>query len=415
MAIIFKNTGLSDAITSLGDTISSTITDITEKRKKASKEKAFQTRLKGAIDEGGDELEFIKRETLSGTIPEKFQKGIETIYGPQIKSRAETEELKKRFPELYSNDENEPLPNEDPTPDSPEKFNVIGDPNEIKQASSLYNADEKTLNKLLLDKKTAPLAKNLIDQRNKNAKSWEADRKYSTGETKDYKKHIQNLNTKIKSTEYWLPLAIDSIQSGNTSWFSGDNLANLTGIEAFRTLEGAQLMTASKQYLVGNLTGIKGRPNQFIEQTILSAFPMIGRSQEANMAVAVALQGEMELMKAENEIYNRLAAEDISSTSRDGRQGFVKQDIQKRVDEELEGRFKNIKDKTAYQIKQIKEKGKDLTKLTNEKVIKGTPLTPKMGAAFVKKYGSRENAEKVAKKMGYTILDVEKIKEWENL
>lgn len=102
----------------------------------------------------------------------------------------------------------------------------------------------------------------------------------------------------------------ESIKSGNLGAFSLDNLAEITGIEAFRSPEGAAFKTQSKEYFLGNLSrvGSKGL-NQMMEKVILQMSPLIGRSNEANLAVSEILHAENDVTRKEVELTNRIATE----------------------------------------------------------------------------------------------------------
>lgn len=77
----------------------------------------------------------------------------------------------------------------------------------------------------------------------------------------------------------------DAVLNEDLSFWSPDNLAEVTGVELFRTAKGAQFKTAAKNYFLNDLKSSGGRPNQFIEKQLVDALTKIGRSQEANQTV----------------------------------------------------------------------------------------------------------------------------------
>lgn len=103
-----------------------------------------------------------------------------------------------------------------------------------------------------------------------------------------------------------------AINEGDLSFFSKDNLANVTGIEKFRSPEGALFLSAGKQFFFGTLKGVKGRANQLIEQTLLDALPKIGRDKNANLIVTRALRNEIELKKEKTRITDQLTDEFVA-------------------------------------------------------------------------------------------------------
>ena len=74
----------------------------------------------------------------------------------------------------------------------------------------------------------------------------------------------------------------DAIASKNLGFWSSDNLAEITGVEAFRSPEGAIFKTASKEYFLGNISRAGARPNQWIEQQISDMMAKIGNLQKMN-------------------------------------------------------------------------------------------------------------------------------------
>lgn len=99
----------------------------------------------------------------------------------------------------------------------------------------------------------------------------------------------------------------DAIQNGNLGFFSKDNLAEITGIEGFRSPQGAVFKTAGKEFFLGSLQRAGARPNQWIEQQISDMLTKIGRSTEANLSVTEALKTELEVEKKQIELTNQLA------------------------------------------------------------------------------------------------------------
>lgn len=89
----------------------------------------------------------------------------------------------------------------------------------------------------------------------------------------------------------------DAIQNGDLSFWSGDNLADITGIELFRTAKGAQFKSASKNYFINDLKASGARPNMFIEKQFVEALAKIGRSEEANQTVIESFKFTNDLKK----------------------------------------------------------------------------------------------------------------------
>jgi len=93
----------------------------------------------------------------------------------------------------------------------------------------------------------------------------------------------------------------DAIQNGDQSFWSLDNLAELTGSELFRTAKGGQFKTAAKTYFLNDLKSSGGRPNMFIEKMLADALPKMGRSEEANQTVLESFKFSNDLKKKRHE------------------------------------------------------------------------------------------------------------------
>lgn len=89
----------------------------------------------------------------------------------------------------------------------------------------------------------------------------------------------------------------DAVVNGDLSFWSPDNWANITGIEALRTAKGAQFLSSAKNYFIDDLKASGARPNMFIEKQLVDALAKIGRSEEANLAVLESFKFKNDLQK----------------------------------------------------------------------------------------------------------------------
>jgi len=93
----------------------------------------------------------------------------------------------------------------------------------------------------------------------------------------------------------------DAIKNGDQSFWSLDNLAEVTGAELFRSAKGGQFKTAAKTYFLNDLKSSGVRPNQFLEKMLADALPKIGRSEEANQTVLESFKFSNDLKKKRHE------------------------------------------------------------------------------------------------------------------
>lgn len=187
---------------------------------------------------------------------------------------------------------------------------------------------------------------------------------------------------------------------------SQDAIAEMFGSmgEGLLTPEGTLNKTATKEFLIGSLKGIGGRPNQFLEQQISTALTKIGRSKEANLMIVAAFERALRMKEAKIS-----TADAIAQNYRE--QGlFTPENISELVDKNAQPLYRKIERESDYTMQHIREMGKNLYSQTTKSVPKGTMLTMEMARDMQKKYGP--NAEKAAKKLGYTIPTEQEILEF---
>jgi hypothetical protein len=243
------------------------------------------------------------------------------------------------------------------------------------------------------------LAKILQEQKKTKRKEFESERGYHTSFSKSAEEQINKLRESIPKKEMALNFARNAVETGNLEFFSPDKLADITGIDAFRTSKGAQLTTAGKENLLSNMSRVSARgQNMWFEQRLNSMFPKIGQSQEANLTVQEMIEGEVALDKAYQSEFDRLAETD------EQKYGYVKKDIDRRARDATKPMEKEIFQRTTYRMKELEEQENGLNSLKKQvgkNVSKGTPLTLAMAKLYKDKFG--DTALKIAEKNGYYI------------
>src|SRR5690606_5842315 len=199
-------------------------------------------------------------------------------------------------------------------------------------------------------------------------------------------------------------------QSRDMSQFSRDWWAQKFGEwgQGLVTPEGALVSGNIKNFLLSDLGSLKGRPNQFIEQRILSMTPQIGQQLEANEAATLALESQLELKEKKIQ----LADEIMQKYLNDPKFGYVPGNLGAMVDAQLRPYQEQAQDRLAYRMRRLQERSEGIEKLINKKVMQGTPLTVEMAAELTKKWG-KEKAPQVAKKLGYTIPTEEQYRKYQ--
>lgn len=244
------------------------------------------------------------------------------------------------------------------------------------------------------------------DAQKRERDTFESDRAYHASFTKDTGKEVDKIRATIPIKERSLYYAEDAVINGDQSFFSGDNLAEMTGVDLFRTAKGQQLVLAGKENLLSNMARTSAKAqNLWFEQRLNSMFLRTGLPQEANLMMAKILKGELEAEKAYVEEYDRLAAEDIE------KYGFEKKDIETRARANVSPAEKEIFRRTIYQMKEIEEMEmgvNEMKKKVGKPTAKGTPLTFSMMRLYADKFGDK--ALDKAKKDGYYIPTLEEFK-----
>ncbi len=233
---------------------------------------------------------------------------------------------------------------------------------------------------------------------------FQQERSYHTQFSAPIEKKVSERREGSRKLDFALDLARDAVESGEVGRFSPNSLATLPGLpeparRALQSAKGAQLETAGKEFLFSNMGRLSAKAqNIFMEQRIGSMFPQVGKSEEANLTTQEILEGESALDKAFLKAFDNIAQNDMDQY------GYVRKDVDRRVDELLKPVDKEILNRTAFRTREIQESQwneQKLAKEANKKVSKGTYLTPRMGSQLYKKFGD-ETLEH-AKKLGYSI------------
>lgn len=188
----------------------------------------------------------------------------------------------------------------------------------------------------------------------------------------------------------------DQVLSKDLSFWSKDNLAEITGVEGFRSPQGAVFKTAGKEYLLGNISRAGARPNQWIEQQIADMLAKVGRSTAANLSVVRALENENTLDEEHIQAANRIYDEVEQS-------GGDMRTVPKRLNDHMLEFAENSQKVLQNDLRAYAaiEEGKPVKLI---KVPNGTPITKEVAEALVMKFNKDPmKARNEAKKLGYNV------------
>lgn len=210
-----------------------------------------------------------------------------------------------------------------------------------------------------------------------------------------FKQEADVIAATIPQKESALGLMEDAIASKDLSYFSRDNLAEVTGIEGFRSAEGSIFKTAGKEYFLGSIGRAGARPNQWIEQQIQDMMTKVGRSTEANLSVARAMRNELDIEKERvrltEEISDQMTAEGDLSQGKLG--STVNKQLAQYAEKKQTELFNDLR-----AIKSIAEKSPQKFR----KVEPGTEVSLVMVQSLLRQFDNDpEKAAEEAKKLGY--------------
>lgn len=289
---------------------------------------------------------------------------------------------------------------------------VFGDPNTIEydptpsyehpatSNTPFSNIPEEALVKLTAsgDPGAENFSKNILELRDRAHRRYTEDRKYNTQRSQKYMEGIDQLRSNSRTKRAAIENMKLSIENRDLSFMTQDWWAQTLGKfgQGLVTPEGALLQSSIKEFLLGDLGRLTGRPNMFIEQRILQMAPKIGQTKESNFAMIASLEQQAELEE------KRIQLTDEISETYEKQLGYVPGNISKLVDQAMEPFAQDAQNRLAYKLRSLQEQESGLNEISNKKVASGTPLTIEMAQFFVKKYG-KEKAKKRAKSLGYTI------------
>lgn len=199
----------------------------------------------------------------------------------------------------------------------------------------------------------------------------------------------------LPQKESALGLMEDALASKNLSYFSPDNLAEITGIEGLRSPEGALFKTAGKEYFLGSIGRAGARPNQWIEQQIQDMMTKVGRSTEANLSVARAMRNELDIEKERVRLTEEIS--DKMESEGDISQGKLASTVNKQLAQYAERKQIELYNDLRA-IKAIAEKSPQKLR----KVEPGTEVSLVVVQALLRQFDNDpEKAAEEAKKLGY--------------
>jgi len=258
--------------------------------------------------------------------------------------------------------------------------------------SALNISDEQIL---LTDAAGFPTAARIL-QAQKDAALKHQDRIDDRAEKRNeaYNKRLDELRFNKPKLDLALLQMGAALETGNFESFR-NIIAELTGFEFLKNAPAQVVNAAAKEFLQAALGELTGRPNQWIEQQISKALINPLYRKEANQLIYKGLQHLQQLRDKEI-----IARDEIEEEYRKkGRVPFNLQSlVQKRLQKDIDAFEKDYRKDLEALNKRVTAAEASL-----KKVPQGTPLTEEAYRKIRAKAKSKEEALKLAKKMGYSI------------
>lgn len=317
---------------------------------------------------------------------------------PRDQELSPTGQMQKMLPNQDSQQSQEPtgnrqLPTDEEVEEIIKKRNLGGKDAEQLRTKHRANVDIE----LKRNKESRQISK-------EDRQRFESERNYHTKTSDKAIEKAHSLRDSLVPEEQALNLFRQALK-GDVGPFSVNDLSKY--FPQLLNKEGAALKAAQKEILLGGITGLKGRPNQWIEQRISEQAPSAGLKREANQTLYQALEATSDKKKAWLNNYNKL------SEKYEDELGYLPKRFEDEVNRATESDINKIDDKLAYRLREIDEEGKSDEQLGKlKKVTSGTPLTIRMANVLMKRFGNEEEAMRKAIQLGYTLPNEQDVEDW---
>lgn len=430
--IIFRDlSGIAEGISGAGSALAKALGQRFESQRQTEKQKNYNTILGetlGSIDENSTSMDFMRqaKSAINQGVPVDEVMKTWKLYEPLMKSKLESETDSTLLQSLGlenigGNQFNsmqvanaESVPQDQVTQIAFQGGEIMPGTNQSQEnASKLNELSQDDLIKLQASRN--PRLRNIGNAVQKNQeqenKRFIEDRKFHTGKTKAYETRISNLRSSMPKKSLALRTAREAVESGEVGPISWANVAERLNMKELQNVSGAALNVAIKENLFSNIGRVSARAqNQWLEKMMTTAFAQTGQGKEANLASLILLEGENEIDELLIKNYDKLVSDDIK------KYGYVKEDIEKRVDNLIKNDYEDILNKVSFRgrINFENEKSfEQLNKIADKKVASGVYLTPKMQKVMMKKFKlDPKQALERAKKLNYSIPTLQESERW---
>lgn len=197
-------------------------------------------------------------------------------------------------------------------------------------------------------------------------------KEYVKAQYKSLPKFLENISEtedRLPTIDTSLKMIEDAIERGEDALGTRERLADITGIEGFRTASGAELQSAIKNYFLGDLTQIKGgRPNQLIERQLLDAYPKMGRDPIANQKIVAGMKMQRDIANEKVRLTRDLEEKYLAKV------GHLPPDFESIVKKKLKPIATEIEKKTIKTMENLNKFQREYQRMASKNLKKGETL-----------------------------------------
>lgn len=185
-----------------------------------------------------------------------------------------------------------------------------------------------------------------------------------------------------------------ALESGNFESIR-NIIGDLTGLEFIKNATAQTVNSAAKEFIIGALGELTGRPNQWIEQQISKAIINPQYQHQANQVIFEGLKHLQTLRNKETEIARSLEDKYVKE------RGEIPRNFQQIIKKNLEPHIKAFEKSYKAQLKEL------LGGLPSQEGLSSVPQGTELDKSTVemimtKAKNDRKKARKIAKKLGYS-------------
>lgn len=338
-------------------------------------------------------VQVVEQQDFGAQLGSSLGSGLETLIGAKVKGMQDRQKLQLQS-ELKRGEQKEKFQQlmqllggaKDPSQDSveiDETEDILGRP----QGKNI--SDEQILAVSLIEPNLGRILQSQKDAVTKHEDRLD-ERAFKRNEA--YNKRVDEAAFNRSKLNLALDQMEGALSSGDfESW--SNIVGDLTGFEKLKTAPAQVVNSAAKEFLVGALGELTGRPNQWIEQQISRALINPQYAPQANQLIFKGLRGLQSLRDKEIETRNQIEAE-FEKKGREPRN--IQALVQKRMAKDIDNFENNYRKELESLTKKVEEADKPL-----KKPSKGTPLDKDSYRKIRARSKSKEEALETARKMGY--------------